>query len=131
MARTSSASWSTSLKKAVTMKSQKPQENRRMNLLFLMTDQQRADSMQHMPNVQKLAESGISFNRAYTPNSICSPARASMMTGLYPSRHGMVDVTHNIEPYRGDLKDGLTMWSHVLKQQGYTLGYFGKWHVER
>ncbi|WJH37572.1 sulfatase-like hydrolase/transferase [Paenibacillus sp. CC-CFT747] len=107
-----------------------------MNILLLITDQQRADTIEkstvcRTPNLDLLAKSGVRFTRAYTPNPICSPARASLMTGLYPCRHGMVDVTHNVPSYRAGLQPGLPMWSQVLKQAGYHTGYFGKWHVER
>ena len=106
------------------------------NLLFLMTDQQRADTVNptgpcQMPNLQTLAKAGTRFNRCYAPNPICSPTRASLFTGLLPHSHGMVDVTHAVEPYRADLKPGLPFWTRNLKDAGYHTGYFGKWHVER
>ncbi|WP_159885638.1 sulfatase-like hydrolase/transferase [Paenibacillus puerhi] len=109
---------------------------KRPNILVLITDQQRADTITsdtpcEMPNMDMIKKKGVQFKRAYTTNAICSPARASLMTGLYPSRHGMVDCTHTVEPYRADLKPNLPMWSQQLRESGYTGGYFGKWHVER
>ncbi len=106
------------------------------NLLFLMTDQQRGDTVApdgpcQMPNVQGLAEGGTRFERCYAPNPICSPTRASLMTGKLPHNHGMVDCTHTVEPYRAKLKEGLPFWSRTLHEAGYRTGYFGKWHVER
>lgn len=116
--------------------SSKPNGPQRPNILFLMTDQQRADTVMPdhpclTPNLDDLAAQGVRFTRAYTPNAICSPARASLMTGLYPSQHGMVDVTHNVPAYRAELRENVTMWSHRLQESGYRIGYFGKWHVER
>lgn len=106
------------------------------NILVLITDQQRFDTIQrdHLcqtPHIEALMDRGVNFTKAYTPNAICSPARASLMTGLFPSRHGMVDCTHNVKPYRAELDEQVTMWSHQLEKNGYIGGYFGKWHVER
>ncbi|RME69915.1 MAG: DUF4976 domain-containing protein [Chloroflexi bacterium] len=106
------------------------------NLLFLMTDQQRADTIEphtpcQTPNLDRLAARGVQFRRCCAPNPICSPTRASLMTGLLPHSHGMVDVTHAVEPYRASLQPGLPFWSQVLHEAGYYTGYFGKWHIER
>lgn len=106
------------------------------NLLFLITDQQRADTTEphtlcQMPHLENLAARGTRFERCYAPNPICSPTRASLMTGLLPHTHGMVDCTHTVEPYRAKLNADLPFWSQALQQAGYHTGYFGKWHIER
>jgi len=108
----------------------------RPNLLFLMTDQQQAATIEpgspcRTPNLDRLAAQGTRFSRAYAVNGICSPTRASLFTGVYPSRHGMVDCTHTVPEYRARFDTSLTMWSRRLREMGYRLGYFGKWHVER
>src|SRR5690606_27941189 len=109
---------------------------RRPNLLFLMTDQQRADTIVQggpclTPNLQALARQGADLRRCYAPNPICSPTRASIFTGLLPHAHGMTDVTHAVPPQRADLVPGVPFWTQRLKDAGYHTGYFGKWHVER
>lgn len=106
------------------------------NLLFLMTDQQRGDTIDPAtpcltPHLDRLAANGVRFTRCYAPNPICSPTRASLMTGLLPHSHGMVDCTHAVPSYRASLKPGLPFWSQVLQKAGYRTGYFGKWHIER
>jgi len=106
------------------------------NLLFLMTDQQRADTTTaesdcYMPNLQRLAAEGSRFNRCYTVNPICSPSRASLMTGVLPHTHGMVDCTHAVPAYRAQYDHSLPVWPRLLHQAGYYTGYFGKWHVDR
>ena len=106
------------------------------NLLFLIADQQRADtlapgSLCQTPNLQRLAARGTRFESCYAPNPICAPVRASLFTGLYPHNHGMVDNPHTVESYRADLKPGLPFWPRDLQQAGYQSAYFGKWHVDR
>lgn len=108
----------------------------RPNILLLLTDQQQArtiepDSDCRMDTLADIASEGTRFSRTYTVNPICSPSRASLMTGVLPHSHGMVDVAHNVEPYRAKFKNDLDMWSRRLDEAGYSLGYFGKWHVER
>ena len=76
--------------------------SRRPNILFLMTDQMprqtlRSDHPCMTPNLDKLAAKGVRFDRAYTPNAICSPARASLMTGLLPHNHRVLTVTHTTD----------------------------------
>jgi arylsulfatase A-like enzyme len=106
------------------------------NVVVVLTDQQQAqtvepDSQCSMSNVSRLAAEGTRFSRAYTANPVCSPSRASLFTGHLPHNHGMVDVAHNVEPYRANFRDELETWPDRLADTGYTLGYFGKWHVER
>lgn len=108
----------------------------RPNLLFLMADQQRADTVAaggpcQTPHLDALAAQGTSFRRCYAPSPICSPTRASLMTGLLPHAHGMVDVTHAVEPQRAELKPDLAFWSRSLQRDGYRTAFFGRWHVER
>jgi arylsulfatase A-like enzyme len=109
---------------------------RQPNLLFLMTDGQRADTVEpstlcQTPHLERLAARGARFDRCYAPNPICSPTRASLMTGVLPHSHGMVDCTHTVEPYRAKLKAELPFWSQTLQAAGYHTGYLGKWHIER
>ncbi len=108
----------------------------RPNLLFLMCDQLRSDvtDPEHpcqTPNIDRLSRRGIRFTRAYTPNAVCSPARASLMTGLLPHNHGVTVVTHNVDDDQSCLRTEKPHWAQRLRQQGYRTGYFGKWHIER
>jgi len=83
------------------------------------------------PNLDELAAQGTRLNRCYTTNAICSPVRASLMTGTYPSTHGMWDCTHTQRREWVNVRDSLTYWSQPLRAGGYQTGYFGKWHVEQ
>jgi len=111
--------------------------NRKPNILFLMTDHANAQAFAPgspclTPNLDALASDGIQFGRCYTPNAICSPARASLMTSLYPSSHGMWCCTHTQPKGWVDVPaDRFTYFSHRLADAGYKNGYFGKWHVEQ
>jgi len=97
-----------------------------------MTDQQRFDTISayglneicRTPHIDALAEQGVRFSHAFTPTAICSPARASFYTGLYPRRHG---VTAN----GLTLREGVRTLSDYLFDTGYAYGYAGKWHVDQ
>lgn len=72
----------------------------RPNFLFLLPDQHRADvvgafgsTIVKTPAIDSLAATGVRFSRAYTTTALCSPARSSMMTGLYPHAHHIVRAT--------------------------------------
>jgi choline-sulfatase len=68
------------------------------NLLFIVTDQERAPQhwdaafnlAANLPARQKLLNDGLSFNRAFCNSSMCSPSRATLVTGLYPPQHGLI-----------------------------------------
>ena len=72
------------------------------NILFLLTDQQRYDSLGcngapicRTPAVDEIAATGMRFTNAYTPIALCSPARGSLLTGLYPHNHGQLSNMGN------------------------------------
>lgn len=110
--------------------------SKRPNILFLMTDQMQGrvlepDNPCITPNLDRLASRGVRFRRAYTPNAVCSPARASLMTGLLPHNHGVLEVIHCVDPDQSCLRTEKPHWAQRLTQAGYRTGYFGKWHIER
>lgn len=106
------------------------------NILFFMCDQLRADvtAPDHpcqTPNMDTLTTRGMRFAKAYTPNPVCSPARASLMTGLLPHNHGVTVVTHTVDDDQACLRTDKAHWAQHLAAAGYRTGYFGKWHIER
>ncbi len=114
------------------------QEGRRMkpNVLFLMVDQMQGrvldpNHLCRTPNLDKLAQRGVRFTRAYAANAVCSPSRASLMTGLLPHNHGMTQVSHCTFDDESVLRTDKPHWAQSLQKAGYHTGYFGKWHVER
>lgn len=81
------------------------------------------------PRFERFCSEGVRFDRAYSVCPLCTPARASMMTGMYPSRHGMVwntDFRHHRNII--DFRQGQQLYSHYLSNAGYRNGYVGKWH---
>lgn len=105
------------------------------NILFLMTDQHRADtlgaygSVRATPALDELASSGARFDRWYTPTAICTPARASLLTGQAPFRHKLLANNERNVGYIEDLPDGQFAFSTALRRAGYNCGLIGKWHV--
>lgn len=108
----------------------------RPNIIFLLEDQQQARAIEEesfciKPNIDQLRKDSVICTQAHTCNAICSPSRATLMTGVLPHRHGMVDCTHAVPPYRAHFDDTLDTVSQALKDSGYSMAYYGKWHVER
>ncbi len=103
------------------------------NILWIVADHQihasRPPGFDGFPLQRKLAQLGTEFTRATSVLPICSPARASMLTGLYPHAHG---VTENDGRFGG--RKGLDtddwMIHQPLLEAGYRCGWFGKWHVD-
>ncbi|MEU0687015.1 sulfatase-like hydrolase/transferase [Streptomyces uncialis] len=105
-------------------------------MLFLMTDQHRTDTLGaygaaggHTPHLDALAASGTRFDRFYTPTSICTPARASLLTGYAPFRHGLLANYERNVGFAEDLADGQFTFTTPLAEAGYRLGLIGKWHT--
>ncbi len=83
------------------------------------------------PNFDRLAEKGLRFQRAYCPSPTCSPSRASLMTGLLPHNHGVLEVEHGRDNDQCVLRTDKPHWAQRLREADYATGYFGKWHIER
>ncbi|NJN81897.1 MAG: cytochrome P450, partial [Caldilineaceae bacterium] len=107
----------------------------RPNILMIVADQQRRDTIGaygsaivRTPAIDRLAGEGMTFDNAFTPCGLCSPTRASMLTGVYPHKH---EVLTNIQfhPVRNQLQPEADILASGLAEQGYRLGYVGKWHV--
>jgi arylsulfatase A-like enzyme len=108
----------------------------RKNILFLMTDQHRADTLgaygnrlAHTPVLDELAATGTRFDRWYTPTAICTPARASLLTGQAPFRHKLLANHERNVGYLEDLPEDRFTFSRALRESGYNCGLIGKWHV--
>ena len=106
------------------------------NILFLFSDQHRFDALGcagapvvQTPALDALAARGMRFTHAFTPTSLCSPARASLMTGLYAHNHGLLANMGNFNGvFNRQMLDHVA-YPQLLSQHGYAAHYVGKWHL--
>lgn len=105
------------------------------NIVFFISDhhayfdhEQAGNRAPKMPHFEALAEEGVRFDRAHSVCPLCSPARASMLTGLYPSKHGIRLNTDSRLGFGREFRSGQLLYSHFLSMAGYRNAYFGKWH---
>lgn len=107
-----------------------PQHNR-PNIIFILVDDLRWDEFGAVghpfletPNIDRLAQEGAMFTNAFHAVPLCSPNRATILTGQYPSRHGIIDnVSRSLASHH------LQTFPIALQQAGYETGYLGKWHM--
>jgi arylsulfatase A-like enzyme len=103
--------------------------NERPNIVFILSDNQNWRFMScaghpflETPNMDRLAREGILFRNAFVATSLCSPSRASFLTGQYAHTHG---VQNNFTPWDGKNRTFL----EVLYEAGYDTAFIGKWHM--
>ena len=108
------------------------------NILHIMVDQMRFDVLGvngsqicRTPTLDRLAQEGVNYAEAYTPAGICSPARASMVTGRYSHNHGIYNNCHMDDSILVELPPEEVTYSELLNELGYRLGHVGKWHIGR
>ena len=115
----------------------------RPNILFVLADDLGAWGMGcvgnaeiRTPNLDRLAAEGVRFTRFFCASPVCSPARASLLTGMIPSQHGVHDWLRagNTPAERPDGRlipylQGLTGYTRRLADHGYVCGLSGKWHL--
>lgn len=111
---------------------------RRPNLLFVLTDDQgpwalgcAGNDEIHTPVLDRLAAEGTRLENFFCTSPVCSPARASLMTGQVPSAHGVHDYLRapHVGPTATDYLHGQVVVTDVLADHGYRLGLSGKWHL--
>lgn len=120
------------------------------NILLILFDKCRTDAIGayderpvHTPHIDQLARSGVRFANCYTPQALCGPARASILTGAYPHTHGLRRNVYPYDPSRlnsnypefvpDPFRDPrFRLWDNfpfLLNNAGYATGYIGKWHL--
>jgi N-acetylglucosamine-6-sulfatase len=103
---------------------------KRRNVLFILTDDHRYDCMGFMkaqkfvetPNMDRMAREGAHLKNAFVTTALCSPSRASILTGKYAHEHKIVDNQTAIPA-------GTHFFPQDLQKAGYKTGFFGKWHM--
>lgn len=100
------------------------------NVIFILTDDHRYDAMGFMkgqswletPHMDSLARDGVHFRNAFVTTALCSPSRASVLTGKYAHKHKIIDNNTPIPP-------GTVMFPQYLQRAGYNTAFIGKWHM--
>ncbi len=104
---------------------------RRRSIVFILSDDHRYDFIGalghpwlqgHTPNMDRLLKGGVRFRNAFVTSSLCSPSRASLLTGLYMHAHGIRDNFTSLDPK-------LPTFPQLLREGGYRTAYIGKWHM--
>ncbi len=106
------------------------QAQRRPNVVFVLTDDQRWDTISiansgtpiQTPNIDRLGQEGVYFRNAFATTALCSPSRATIQTGVYAHVHG---VTNNFTEFPPDTET----WPLDLQKSGYETAYVGKYHM--
>ena len=110
------------------------------NIVFIMTDNESADTLgcygnkeMHSPNLDQLAAEGIRFNNAFCANAMCSPGRASALTGLLPCQHGihtwLDDRLVDQWPKNWNALEGISTLAEILGKNHYDTAMIGKYHL--
>jgi N-acetylglucosamine-6-sulfatase len=99
------------------------------NVLFILSDDHRYDAMSFLghplaktPVMDSLAKQGACFKNAFVITSLCSPSRASILTGLHTLRHGIIDNQHPVP-------EGTEFFPQRIQRAGYKTAFIGKWHM--
>uniref|UniRef100_UPI00114D3E0F Chondroitin sulfate/dermatan sulfate 4-O-endosulfatase protein n=1 Tax=Vibrio sp. FC509 TaxID=1540143 RepID=UPI00114D3E0F len=114
------------------------------NLLIVFPDEMRAHTLGFMnqdrsytPNLNKFAKESAVLKQAVSNFPLATPFRGMLMTGQYPYRNGIQGNSHTAMPgnfggkdFGIELKKSTRTWSDILKDQGYSMGYIGKWHLD-
>jgi len=112
------------------LKLQKKSSEKPRNVIFILTDDHRYDALGFLkaqsfiktPNLDRLAQGGAYLPNAFVTSSLCSPSRASILTGLFAHKHTVVD---NNNPVPKEL----VFYSQYLQEAGYETAMIGKWHM--
>jgi arylsulfatase A-like enzyme len=127
-----------------TTKKQQPKQRTKPNILVLLADDHSAEALGYRaqarlgplikqlnvtPHLDQLAKEGITTDNAYTINALCTPARASILTGLYPNKHGATHLKPVSKGNASGVHDYIETYPEVLQRHGYATALYGKYHL--
>ena len=108
-----------------------PPQQQRPNIIFILVDDLRWDDLRitghpfvKTPNIDRIGREGALFRNAFMTTPLCSPSRASFLTGQYPHTHG---ITDNVD--RSVVSHQLITFPLLLQRSGYATAFIGKWHM--
>ncbi len=105
-----------------------PAPKSRPNIIFILIDDLRWDEMDYpfvrFPALEQIAREGVRFRNAFVTTPLCSPSRASFLTGQYPHNHGIIDNTD-----RSPRSHQMVTFLRLLHDAGYETAFVGKWHM--
>ncbi len=125
------------------------QQNQKPNVVFIISDQHKLEAtgaygskLSKTPNIDNLAKTGVVFNNCYTPTPVCAPARAAIITGMYPYANGAIYHKAPVTMPNGKIKEigsgflretgyreGIITLAEIFKAQNYVTAAPGKMHV--
>lgn len=129
-----------------TVKNEKVKDSnlKKPNVLIVFPDEMRAHALgfmkqdpSHTPHLNQFSKQSVVLTQAVSNFPLCTPFRGMLMTGQYPYRNGIQGNSHTGVPgqfggkdFGIELKKETRTWSDILKEEGYSLGYIGKWHLD-
>jgi N-acetylglucosamine-6-sulfatase len=122
-------SWSSSPAEQSALPQLQKSGSKPRNVVLIVADDHRFDALGcaghpflKTPHLDTLASHGLRIQNAFVTTALCSPSRASILTGLYAHRHRVIDNNNPVPP-------GLTFFPQYLQQAGYDTAFIGKWHM--
>mgnify|MGYP003634031043 CR=1 FL=1 len=117
-------------------KYQSHKKNQKPNVILIMVDDMGIGDLSFLnngltntPSLNTLKNESVFFTNAYSSSAVCAPARAALLTGMYPHRTGVVSLNSEKFPKLTRIKKQIPTLANAFKQNGYKTGLIGKWHT--
>lgn len=118
------------------MHAQNAEQEKQPNVILIVADDMALgdmgalnDGRTQTPHLDEMKAEGVWFTQAYSASTVCAPARASLLTGMYPHRTGCVTLSMKRFPEFSRMNSNLSTMADIFKANGYTTGLVGKWHA--
>jgi arylsulfatase A len=115
---------------------EKSRQQKKPNVILIYTDDQGSLDLNiygakdlHTPHIDALARRGVRFTQFYAAAPVCSPSRASLITGRYPQRAGLATNASSDKGGKSEMPGTQVTMAEMFKEAGYTTGHIGKWHM--